>query len=221
MIVECMGLPGSGKTYLANQIVAGLKLEGYSAVNFVDRSRHHFFYRVLFWVLRKNVIINQFYRSIRQEYSKCIGEMKDVYNTGLNDYYLTELVVYKILYSRFVNAKKYYIFDEGILHMLASISALYGVERENLLFPFKDIKQECARIYVRTSVDDSIKSIKQRDRHECEMDEFSDSELEKYISDFYSEVEYYSKREFVYVVDKYSDLEEFINYIISNVLTTK
>ena len=65
MVVECIGLPGSGKTYLLSSVEAELREKGIPCVNAGERSMHSVWWKAAKKVLHRTIFLDRDAREIR------------------------------------------------------------------------------------------------------------------------------------------------------------
>lgn len=195
MIIELIGLPGSGKTYIANQIID--KVYNKRAINVTEWSRTTFEGRAIKKIiyLMSNVCPeiknykDNIYRIVGSRYPKSLFGLYDDFENCIDMFSVT-------LYTerKYLKKSGVYLFDEGSLH---SISKLYGdfdIESDVVIrlvqycLKVLDIKSDQI-IFNHISVDDDIKSIKMRNRNACRFDRLSDEHLGKILTRYYQSCE--------------------------------
>ncbi|MBQ3543813.1 MAG: hypothetical protein IJA34_02310 [Lachnospiraceae bacterium] len=189
MVIEFYGMPGSGKTTFANDF-AKKKYGDVSLINITDKSRTSFWYKVYFKILRTLVKKNKEYLKYRDELIDIVREYRSIsakYNENnvfIDDYVMEmayDIWTYKKLYEK----KKIYIFDEGIVQQIINMCVNYDVDIktvEKLVDYIKKGKEY--RCYYTNSIESTINSIEQRNRHVCFIDELKGKELEDYLNKY-------------------------------------
>ena len=102
--------------------------------------------------------------------------------------------------------------DEGLIHRIMTFAINYDLGIENT-FRMIDIFSGCMSnvksIYMKVPVIECYKSIKGRDRHEVEMDNFDDEKLLKFLNDYelYSDAIVKKYGHPIITRDKYEELK--------------
>ena len=74
MVVECIGLPGSGKTYLLRSVEEELRKRKIPCVNAGERSMHSFLWKAGKKVLHRTIFLDRNAREIRDRMRKILAE---------------------------------------------------------------------------------------------------------------------------------------------------
>ena len=77
MVVECIGLPGSGKTYLMRSVEEELLKRGIPCVNAGERSMHSVWWKAAKKVLHRTIFLDRDAREIRGRMRKILEEAGD------------------------------------------------------------------------------------------------------------------------------------------------
>ena len=123
LIVEFVGLPGSGKTTLAQRVTERIKTNGYSAI--VPTFQHHYItrYTYAFLFFFRNPISNtKIISSILKSKQRSINDFRAVV---INLFYKCEI------HYRCSTINGVHILEEGIIHALFSI--LYSSKNQDVL----------------------------------------------------------------------------------------
>lgn len=97
-------------------------------------------------------------------------------------YYINNLIMVAFGY-KYAGNKRIFM-DEGIIHRIVGFAVNYEMTMEkmfqlvNALNPYIVL---ATVVYLNVSPDECFKSIKSRDRHECDMDELDDESLKRYL----------------------------------------
>jgi hypothetical protein len=183
MIIELIGLPGSGKTYIANKVVDSIQEE--RTLNVTQWSRISILGRV-----EKKIIylMNDVCPTIRMHKSAIRQIVGHTYQKSLFGLYdnikecIDMLSVNLFIESKYAKMNGIYLFDEGALH---SISKLYG-DFEISDDTVKQLVRYCLSVlelkpnqivYNNISLNEDVISIKQRNRKACRFDYLSEEQL--------------------------------------------
>lgn len=189
MVIEFYGMPGSGKTTFANDLVKK-SYGNISWVNVTDKSRTSFLYKVYFKILRIITKKNKKYLKIKNEVIDIVREYKNIsakYNENnvFIDDYAIEMAFDIWMYKKLYEKKKIYIFDEGIIQQIINMCVNYDVDIKTVekLVDYIKMGKEY-RCYYANSVESTINSIEQRNRHVCFIDELKGKELKDYLNKY-------------------------------------
>lgn len=181
MIIDIIGLPGSGKSFLAEEIAEDLNRRNIDNINVLRYERYTFKGKLINRIKKEFIKKFRYTNRIREELCIILKDelyLKSIYNKDRNiDYYIDHIAISIYRYSKLMRRKKVYIFDEGIYHALATLCMDYNISNDiflNLLLFCKSKLGENNIIYNKISVKDCLQSIKQRNRKQCDIDELSD-----------------------------------------------
>lgn len=221
MVIEFMGIPGSGKSFLGNSLSETLNKKKIKSINILDKSRHEIKYKILFkiWHLAayKSKIYAKTYKIIKKEFSD-YQNIKAGYNVcSINDY-IDVIAFYVFLYEKLKDKKKIYIFDEGIFQQLSTIYVNYNLTYESLDSVLKYVEKYIPKtIYMRTDVDVAIASIKKRNRHVCYIDELEGEELRTFLNKYIKISERFVEKKGIYIINRSdssdANVKKVYNYI--------
>lgn len=223
MIIEMVGSPGSGKTYLSNDIVKSLIDKDKFAINVIDKQRNKFIIKVL-WKLYRNFI------KFNVSYKKELKRVKNIFreyqykesefiNVDIN-YYFERLVFLKYLYRKLNVSSNVYIFDEGILQILCSMSVYFNIDLKLYKDDLKHIiPDDIVFIYVDASKNTILQSIENRNRHVCAMDELNGQTLIEFLDRYIYSCEALTKFVSCCKVHRSSKLEKNVTSVIEYINT--
>lgn len=184
MVVEYFGIPGSGKTYKANQYKSQLKD---TRIKYVDISRHSgmpLWLKVFYKLADFTICIVPKYRELIREISAIDSRREPRFLMLSKDYCIKDIVLSIFLQDLFIRCKKEALNDEGILQRIATFSVLYSVDINALLDSCKHNITGVRHVFVDISIEDAYRNIRFRNRHVCQMDEMSDDILMGYLEAF-------------------------------------
>ena len=135
MIIEFLGIPGSGKTYHANLLKQQMKNEG---TKYIDISRYKgtpLLLKVLYKVYDFAILVLPKYRKQFWKYKKiCLDSQEEPNYIPLSlDSCIKDIVLYSLVYDLFRFSKKVIVNDEGQLHRLVFLAVQFNVSFEKLL----------------------------------------------------------------------------------------
>lgn len=188
MIVELYGCPGCGKTYLVHKITGGDKTIAMSDNRIksylIKLAKKMSLFTPEALKLKKTIL------DIIEKENQC-----RIYINRSAEYFIDNIVLLAFGYR---HIKKDMIMAEGLIHRVVSMAVNFGwdedvVDRiiDTLSIQLSDVKP----FYLYVEPDVCFKSVKERNRHETEMDELQDDKLKSYIQDF--------KRLFDHITNKY------------------
>ena len=192
MVVECIGLPGSGKTYLMRSVEEELLKRGIPCVNAGERSMHSVWWKAAKKVLHRTIFLDRGAREIRGRFLSILEKEKPLqsrYGINTDERFTVEsAAIFVAAYRLMERSEKVYLFDEGLVHTIVKFCAEFHLPESVFLEmvaacgPF----DELSRIVVhnRISVDDCVRSIQERDRHICAFDELPEEKLRELLEQY-------------------------------------
>ena len=192
MVVECIGLPGSGKTYLMRSVEEELLKRGIPCVNAGERSMHSVWWKAGKKVLHRTIFLDRDAREIRGRFLSILEKEKPLqsrYGINTDERFTVEsAAIFVAAYRLMERSEKVYLFDEGLVHTIVKFCAEFHLPESVFLEmvaacgPF----DELSRIVVhnRISVDDCVRSIQKRNRHICAFDELPEELLRELLGEY-------------------------------------
>ena len=192
MVVECIGLPGSGKTYLMRSVEEELLKRGIPCVNAGERSMHSVWWKAAKKVLHRTIFLDRDAREIRGRFLSILEKEKPLqsrYGINTDERFTVEsAAIFVAAYRLMERSEKVYLFDEGLVHTIVKFCAEFHLPESVFLEmvaacgPF----DELSRIVVhnRISVDDCVRSIQKRNRHICAFDELPEELLRELLGEY-------------------------------------
>lgn len=175
MILELYGLPGSGKSYYIRQLNGNrpIGVRGSSTTKeYLIRAAK----RISTQLPASFALKRRIYEAIRDIPNE------PIFFPRKRAMYVDNLCMLAFGY-RHAGKRNLYL-DEGIIHKLVSFAVNYGFPVETvmeLLELFRGSLEGVHVIYLNVPLDECLKSIRKRDRHECEMDELDDAQLRRFL----------------------------------------
>lgn len=187
MVIEFYGMPGSGKTTFANEIVKK-KPCNISWINVVHKSRTSIGYKVYIKLMEMVAVNDKDYKKNNDKILDIVRDYRDVpakFNEGYIDSYVKVIAFNLWLYKRMYSKQKIYIFDEGIVQQIINMCVNYDLDTVTAekLVNYLSCGQE-SRIFYETSVECTEKSIMKRNRHVCFIDELTGQELREFLDKY-------------------------------------
>lgn len=220
MILELVGPPGSGKTYLSNKMVDVLNKQKIKCVNIIDIQRNNILVKIIWKLTRYIVKYNYNYKKDLLYFRQIFVDYNDIKSNFIKvdiDEYIQRLAFLRFLYRKLNNSSKIYIFDEGILQALLSMGIYFDIKEEIYERYLIDIlPQDIMVINICATNKIVIESIRERNRHVCQMDEFNDDELNSFLNKYN---EYYKntiKQINCLNIDRSDQLERNIDIVIKS-----
>lgn len=186
MIVEYLGIPGSGKTYYKKLYIEQLSKE---KVEWVDISRWKgmpLCLKLFYKIADYSIFFIPKYRKLFKLYKEAsiIKSDNSKYFPLSFETCLRDIVQTSFLHDFFGKWKCVVLNDEGQLQRIVTLSVQYEVSIEDLMRVYLAEKHIEETRIVKISTDDAFCNIKARNRHDCEMDEISNDMLKGYLNDF-------------------------------------
>lgn len=126
MVIECIGLPGSGKTELAELIEKELKRREVDYVNVSANIRHRISWKFLRMIAGALIFLSADARWLRGRLRGLLQKEENVSGFGAYDSekgVIRSLAVYSFWYRRMIRSHRIFLFDEGMVHTLMMFCA--------------------------------------------------------------------------------------------------
>ena len=192
MVVECIGLPGSGKTYLIGKLQEALEEKGIPVVNASDSRANRIIRKAAVKLLRAGVIPDREAGELRSRLREILadgeprGSRFGIYED--TDYTGRSAAAFVQRYRKMMHSPKVYLFDEGLVHALVKLCADFGISNEIFLSMAGETEKRLAGrrlvIYNVIPTRDCLASIAERNRHICAFDELSGEELKEILGEY-------------------------------------
>ena len=192
MVVECIGLPGSGKTFLIRELEKELTAAGFRAVNVSQRRMERLSWKLAAKIFRAAVpfdrSMGRLCRRLKEilEKEKPLDSRFGIYEN--TEYSVRSAAVFVKLYRKMMQSPKVYLFDEGLVHTLVKLCADFGITDGTFLEMAdeteKQLSGERVIIHNEIAVADCAASIAKRDRHICAFDELTGDRLEAILREY-------------------------------------
>lgn len=192
MIVELFGLPGSGKTYIATNLINELKEKNIKAINMTEHMNNTFKgkakKRLLLYVIQLGIIG----KKIREEIINMLPKNETwVSKFGIyeSSNYPINMMVLNLLVQKMKRDDMVYIYDEGVVHSIVKMVADFeldnSVTKKLTEYVIETISSSGGIVvYNMATVETCFLSIKKRNRHVCTFDELSGEKLNKILNDY-------------------------------------
>lgn len=207
MILEMVGPPGCGKTYLSNKVIGELNKKNIKAINIIDEQRNNFFIKIIWKITSYLAKFDSSYKKELHYFREVFQQYKNIKSNFIEveiDTYIQRLAFFRYLYRKLNSSSKVYAFDEGILQALLSMGIYFNIDSKLYEKYLREIfPEDIMLVYIDSTNDVVLESIRLRDRHVCQLDEFDDYQINKFLNK-YNE---YSK----YTIDKINYLKIYRN----------
>lgn len=187
MIVEYLGIPGSGKTFFANQYKFDLRSSG---VKYIDLSRckaSPVWLKVFYKFAERSFVFIPKYRRIKKQLlalSKKEGcNREPQYLPFSLNYCIDRILLCVLLQDMFGSGEKIAINDEGLLQWIVFLNLQYKVPLRDIM-KYVPLSKDCYTKFIICSIETALDNIKRRNRHDCPMDEMPEPFLRKYLDFF-------------------------------------
>lgn len=177
MILELYGLPGAGKTTIIKNLTDG----NATTVSGIGGTKKVFIQLAKKMAVYFPSTINckhKMHDIMRKYDNKCR------YTNTLQNHHYNNIALVVFGYK---NMKNSIYMDEGLIHRIITMAVNFGVSDEDtyaLVDLFKSYLKNIRCLYLDVPIEECMKSIFLRDRHKCEMDEFDDETLLRYLKDY-------------------------------------
>ena len=126
MVIECIGLPGSGKTELTELIEKELKRREVDYVNVSAGLRHRISWKILRVIAGALIFLSADARWLRDRLRGILQMEESAGSFGVYEnekQVFRNLAVYSFWYRRMIRSHRIFLFDEGMLHTLMMFCA--------------------------------------------------------------------------------------------------
>lgn len=200
MVIECIGLPGSGKSYLMKQLEDELAVQGRTCVNVSDRCMNRFAWKAAKRALHAGIFLSGSARRARADAEEALRAEKDARSKyGIYEderFTLESIAVFRMVYRRMMNSDSIYLFDEGLVHSLVKYCADMALSDDTFMKMSKAAEKDLAGdrfvVYNIISENRCFASLRERDRHICAFDELPEEELRGILREYTRLNELYS-----------------------------
>lgn len=187
MIIEFVGIPGSGKTFYASQYKKKLESCKKSYIDISICKDTKLWIKLLFVFVKKTHLLFPRYRAINKELlSICRKYDKEepAYLPFSLQYCVRRIILSIVMRDIFSKFKRDIINDEGLLQWIAFIHVLYAIPITELIDYCNYSDKNCKTFFFSTPINVAKKNIENRNRHDCLMDELSTNDLINYLNDY-------------------------------------
>lgn len=175
MIIEFYGLPGSGKSYVIGQLRGNLHTK---------EGPMNSFKRFCLSCVKKIVIWTPESILLRWKINRLLKNQQDnpAFINRKKHEYIDNLVMLAFVY-RWAGRRIIYM-DEGIVHRVVAFAVNYNLsigQMESILETLEKYIERAHVFFLDVEIEECLHSIKSRNRHQAEMDEFNDETLKDFL----------------------------------------
>ena len=225
MVVECIGLPGSGKTYLFRAVEEELKKNGISCVNGGELSMHSLWWKAGKKVLHRVIFLSRDARRLRERLKEILTRERPLQSRyGINRderFTLESAAIFAAFYKRMEKSDTVCLFDEGLVHTVVKFCAEFHLRDEAFLAMVEACglgrEKTVLVVYNEIPIDECLGSIRKRDRHVCAFDELYEEQLKELLAQYERLNACYAANEPVVSVMRSEPEEEKIARVIGEI----
>ena len=192
MVIECIGLPGSGKSFLMGQVEQELWKRGVRCVNASDRSMNRVSWKAARKLLHAGIFLERNARRLQARMEKALRAENQAHSQyGIykdERYTLESAAVFRLVYRRMMRSDTVYLFDEGLVHAVVKFCADFALQEETFLKLMEaaesGISGKRLVVYNAISQDSCFASLRKRNRHICDFDELPDDALRGILREY-------------------------------------
>jgi thymidylate kinase len=229
MIVEFIGMPGSGKTFFANRLVVQLKSIGYNSINITESSRENYKCKIIRKLLYVSINLLQCSKSHKQAIERLLrsksygSSIFGIYSSPT--YCINTISIQIMIYSILSSSKKIYIFDEGVMYTLVKLITDFN-------FPLEDVESiknyilnqinslNILTIYYKSKKEDCYASILKRNRNSCKFDMIKGSDLDNILSRYQENCELIQSNMKISLISRNEDESKKISRILNLIINS-
>lgn len=192
MVVELFGLPGSGKSYIATNLINELKAKDIKAVNMTEYMNNTFEGKMKKWLLLCGIQFGILEKKTREEIINMLPQNETwVSKFGIYESasYSINMMVLNLLVQKMKRDDVVYIYDEGAVHSIVKMMADFeldnSVTKKLTEYVIETISSRGGIVvYNMATIETCLQSIKKRNRHVCTFDELSEKKLNKILNNY-------------------------------------
>lgn len=192
MVIECIGLPGSGKTFLMSYLEQEIGKRGLRCINASDRSMKRFSWKAARKLLHAGIFLTRGARQVRAQMEKALQrepQARSRYGIYEDERFTLEsAAVFRLAYRHMMASDTVYLFDEGLVHAIVKFCADFamgGDTFEALIEAAESgLKGKRLVVYNVISEENCFVSLRKRDRHICAFDELPDDALHGILREY-------------------------------------
>lgn len=192
MVIECIGLPGSGKTYLMAHLEEEIRKNGVRCVNASDRSMNRVSWKAARKLLHAGIFLERNARRLQARMEKALRAENQAHSQyGIykdERYTLESAAAFRLVYRRMMRSDTVYLFDEGLVHAVVKFCADFALQEETFLKLMEaaesGISGKRLVVYNAISQDSCFASLRKRNRHICDFDELPDDALRGILREY-------------------------------------
>lgn len=213
MVVELIGLPGAGKTYLSDKV----SRHKTDVVNLGELSRENLWVKSVLFVIKKYIRVTLKYQKSAKTIFQIIYTKEPLFGEKIKYDDIVDCLLWELLSSKLEKKKRVYLVDEGVAQKITYIAAIYRLTNDEMRTVFTSISHPSKLVYLNTPLDGARDAIRQRNRHVCEMDELDVAALNVYLRSYLNSIEFYLanyEAKIIYRKDSIDyNIKEFVKYI--------
>ena len=192
MVIECIGLPGSGKTFLMSHLEQEIGKRGLRCINASDRSMNRFSWKAARKLLHAGIFLMRGARQVRARMEKALLMEPQAHSRyGIYEderFTLESAAIFRLVYRHMMASDTVYLFDEGLVHAIVKFCADFamGGETFGALIEAAEsgLKGKRLVVYNAISEENCFVSLRKRDRHICAFDELPDDALHGILREY-------------------------------------
>lgn len=192
MVIECIGLPGSGKSFLMSYLEQEIGKRGLRCINASDRSMKRFSWKAARKLLHAGIFLTREARQVRAQMEKALQrepQARSRYGIYEDERFTLEsAAVFRLAYRHMMASDTVYLFDEGLVHAIVKFCADFamgGDTFEALIEAAESgLKGKRLVVYNAISEENCFVSLRKRDRHICAFDELPDDALHGILREY-------------------------------------
>lgn len=134
MVIECIGLPGSGKGELMKLVGKELERREVDYINVSFKMKHNIIWKLMGAAAGALIYLSSDARWLRDRLREILrGEGGSPSRFGISadpERLIRAIAVYAFWYRRFIRSHKLYLFDEGMVHLITLFAADHEIRDE-------------------------------------------------------------------------------------------
>jgi len=215
MIIDFVGIPGCGKSFLAHELEIKMRKDNYRVYNMSREKITPLKLKIIFKISEKLILLLPSYRKAKHQIECKLSDYllsQSLYFKNDLSRILDNILTHTFIHRNFQSGPAIYLNDEGILHKLLYLYVHYDVPITSITEVYSLLQCNVKNVIIHNEVENSLFYIRSRNRHDCIMDDLDDTSLVMYLEKFYSAIAAVNLSGYIYI-DRNENISKNIELI--------
>ena len=213
MMVDFVGLPGCGKSFMTEKLQQRLSEKGFVVHNLSRNRKTSIACKILFKLAALFLYVSPYYYRKKKMILEKIGDAETIpYESNFfikeKKKIVKDLILNSFVHNAFDSPKKIFLNDEGIVHKVLYMTIFFKIPLNSMMEIFEILRTKPLTFFIKCSVEQSFASIKERNRKDCPMDFLNNDELLFFLNSFLKKINLMQKMICLPEIDRDNDLEQ-------------